>query len=98
MVAKAIAAAKYQEMNNYLSEPLIPESGQPLVFWQDNRSRFPTLAQTARVYLCALCTSIASERLFSTVGHIGDEKRNKLSAKNTNICIEQFVSCLQELI
>uniref|UniRef100_A0A8C7ZPT4 BED-type domain-containing protein n=1 Tax=Oryzias sinensis TaxID=183150 RepID=A0A8C7ZPT4_9TELE len=48
----------------YLSEPVIAQSGQPLVYWQNNKSRFPALAQAARTYLCAPCTSVDSERLF----------------------------------
>ncbi|KAF3850520.1 hypothetical protein F7725_012292, partial [Dissostichus mawsoni] len=61
------------QMNLYLSEPLLPRSGQPLAFWQDNKSRFPALAEAARAYLCAPCTSVDSERLFSTAANV--EKR-----------------------
>lgn len=75
------------QLNFYLSEPVIAQSGQPLVYWQNNKSRFPALAQAARTYLCAPCTSVDSERLFSTAGNIIDEKRNKLSAKNAEMLI-----------
>ncbi|XP_023805814.1 zinc finger BED domain-containing protein 4-like [Oryzias latipes] len=75
------------QLNFYLSEPVIAQSGQPLVYWQNNKSRFPTLAQAARTYLCAPCTSVDSERLLSKAGNIIDEKRNKLSAKNAEMLI-----------
>ncbi|KAB5526077.1 hypothetical protein PHYPO_G00147550 [Pangasianodon hypophthalmus] len=82
-----ISSSVSLQLNLYLSEPVIPQSGQPLVFWQNNKSRFPALAQAARTYLCAPCTSVDSERLFSTAGNIIDEKRNKLSAKNAEMLI-----------
>ncbi|XP_035984217.1 zinc finger BED domain-containing protein 4-like [Fundulus heteroclitus] len=82
-----ISSSTSSQMNLYLSEPVIPRSGQPLVFWRDNKSRFPALAQAAQDYLCAPCTSVDSERLFSTAGNIVDEKRNKLSAKNAEMLI-----------
>ncbi|KAL7392215.1 hypothetical protein ABVT39_021301 [Epinephelus coioides] len=54
------------QMNLYLSEPVIPRNGQPLVFWQYNKGRFPALAQAARTYLCAPCTNVDSKQLFIT--------------------------------
>ncbi|KAJ4945978.1 hypothetical protein JOQ06_023656 [Pogonophryne albipinna] len=75
------------QMNLYLSEPLLPRSGQPLAFWQDNKSRFPALAEAARAYLSAPCTSVDSERLFSTAANVGDEKRNRLTSKNAEMLI-----------
>ncbi|KAJ4933580.1 hypothetical protein JOQ06_030406, partial [Pogonophryne albipinna] len=75
------------QMNLFLSEPLLPRSGQPLAFWQDNKSRFPALAEAARAYLCAPCTSVDSERLFSTAANVVDEKRNRLTSKNAEMLI-----------
>jgi len=70
------------QINLYLSEPVITQSRQPLVYWQNNKSCFPALAQAGRNYLCSPCTSVHTEWLFSRAGNIIDEKRNKLSAKN----------------
>lgn len=75
------------QMNLYLSEPVIPRNGQPLVFWQYNKGRFPALAQAARTYLCAPCTNVDSKQLFITGGNVVDDKRNKLSAKNVEMLI-----------
>ena len=76
------------QINLYLSEPVIPNShGQPLAFWKANKDRFPALTQAARVFLSAPCTSVDSERLFSTAGHILDEKRNRLTPKNAEMLI-----------
>lgn len=65
-----------------LSEPVIPRSAVPLVFWERNKGRFPALAEATRVYLNAPLTSVDSERLFSTATHVLDEKRNRLSSQN----------------
>ena len=51
-----------------------------LQYWQRSHHRFPALARLARIYLCAPCTSVDSERLFSTVSHVLDEKRNRLTS------------------
>ena len=58
-----------------------------LDFWKTNKDPFPALAQAARSYLCAPCTNVDSERLFSTAGLIIDEKRNRLTAKNAEMLI-----------
>ena len=79
--------ATSSEMTLYLSEPVIPDHEQPRDFWKANKGRFPALAQVARSYLCAPCTSVDSERLFSTAGLILDEKRNRLTAKNAEMLI-----------
>ncbi|XP_077083328.1 zinc finger BED domain-containing protein 4-like [Siphateles boraxobius] len=65
-----------QQVNAYLSEPPISRNESPLQFWKSNMSRFPALAQAARKYLSAPCTSVDSERLFSAASNVIDEKRN----------------------
>ncbi len=75
------------QMNLYLSEPVIPQNKNPLTFWQDNKTYFPSFAQAVRAYLCVLCTSVDSERLFSAAGNIVDDERNKLTAKNAEMLI-----------
>lgn len=75
------------QMNLYLSEPVMIRSGQPLIYWQENKDRFPSLARAARAFLCAPCTSVDSERLFSTAGLILDDKRNKLTSQNVEMLI-----------
>ena len=41
----------------------------------------------AAKFLCAPCTSVDSERLFSSVSNVLDEKRNRLSAGNVEMLI-----------
>lgn len=70
------------EMKLYFSKPVIPQSAEPLVYWERNKGRFPALAEAAQVYLSAPSMSVDIERLFSTAAHILDEKRNRLSSQN----------------
>ncbi|XP_053303387.1 zinc finger BED domain-containing protein 4 [Pleuronectes platessa] len=72
-------SATAQQLDSYLSEVPIPRSDNPLTYWRTNQGRFPDLAQMARRYLAAPCTSTDSERLFSAASHVLDEKRNRLT-------------------
>lgn len=53
----------------------------PLVFWKDMEGIYPILAPIARKYLTVVATSVPSERLFSKVGNIITEKRNRLKGE-----------------
>ncbi|KAL0159478.1 hypothetical protein M9458_043203, partial [Cirrhinus mrigala] len=75
------------QINQYLAEAVMPRSGQPFAYWQANKGRFPALAQAARAYLCSPCTSVDSERLFSTAANVIDDKRNRLTSKNAEMLI-----------
>uniref|UniRef100_A0A1A7XZU5 HAT C-terminal dimerisation domain-containing protein n=1 Tax=Iconisemion striatum TaxID=60296 RepID=A0A1A7XZU5_9TELE len=86
------------EMQTYLSEstlPMSPENSSekhektmtPLEYWNSNKYRFPHLAQLARKYLSAPCTSIDSERLFSAAANVLDEKRNRLSCDKAEMLL-----------
>ena len=58
----------------------------PLVWWRQNRGRFPTLAKLAMKYLAVQATSAPSERVFSQASlmiranraHMGPEIAGKL--------------------
>ncbi|XP_060931918.1 zinc finger BED domain-containing protein 4-like [Limanda limanda] len=77
--ARQTTSATAQQLDSYLSEVPIPRSDNPLTYWRTNQGRFPDLAQMARRYLAAPCTSTDSERLFSAASHVLDEKRNRLT-------------------
>jgi len=47
----------------------------PLQWWQQHETAYPTLAKLAKKYLSPCASSCASERLFSTCGHVGSVKR-----------------------
>ena len=59
----------------------------PLEYWKENATQFPSLAAVATRYLCAPCSSVDSERLFSAVANVLDENRNRLSADRVEMLI-----------
>lgn len=79
----ATSSSVFTEVQNYLTEPTIARSVSPLDYWRAHAAQSPTLAAVATRFLCAPCTSVDSERLFSATSNIMDEKRNRLSADMT---------------
>ncbi|XP_041825202.1 zinc finger BED domain-containing protein 4-like [Melanotaenia boesemani] len=71
------------QLETYLGETTTAREENPLQYWGVNKVRFPALAQVSQRYLSAPCSSVESERLFSSVSHIVDENRNRLTADNT---------------
>ncbi|KAJ8347384.1 hypothetical protein SKAU_G00287850 [Synaphobranchus kaupii] len=68
------------QMQSYLAQQTIPRSDNPLQYWRAHATPFPSLVAIAAKFLCAPCTGVDSERLFSAVSNVIDEKRNRLSA------------------
>ena len=67
------------ELKQFLQEPVSDrKKTDPLDWWAKNCTRYPKLAKLARKYLGAPPTFVPSERVFSTVGQIYDEKRCSL--------------------
>ncbi|XP_076838907.1 zinc finger BED domain-containing protein 4-like [Brachyhypopomus gauderio] len=85
------------QVQTYYSEKTVPASDDPYQYWGVNRQRFPALAAVATKYLCAPCTSVESERLFSTVSNIMDEKRNRLTADRVEMLAFLSKNLLQGL-
>ena len=80
----------------YLSEPLIDyKKGDPLQWWQDNEKRFPLLGNMVRKFLRAPPTSVPSKRLFSGVGNLYNEQRNRLSPEHAEMLLSiKYNKCL----
>ena len=74
-------------MQTYLSEAPIKRTESPLEYWRQNKDRLPALAKAARKYLSAPPTSVDSERLFSAVSNVVDEKRNRISCDKAEMLI-----------
>ncbi|CAF0923041.1 unnamed protein product, partial [Didymodactylos carnosus] len=66
------------EYTNYLSEPEITTNTCALIWCNQNKHRYPTIAKIARKYLCIRATSTPLERIFSLSGFITIEPENKI--------------------
>ncbi|GFS75464.1 zinc finger BED domain-containing protein 1 [Trichonephila clavipes] len=55
-----------KELNEYLSMPKVSFEHDPLDWWKVHYESFPSLKVPARKYLCIQCSSVASERVFSS--------------------------------
>ncbi|XP_051571231.1 zinc finger BED domain-containing protein 4-like [Myxocyprinus asiaticus] len=84
-VPKITTSAQIQ-VETYLSEANIPRSDNPLLYWKVNQPRLSSLAAMATKFICAPCTSVESERLFSTASNVVDE-RSRLTSETTEILI-----------
>lgn len=81
----ATSSSTAVQMHGFFAEQTIPATHDPHKYWGVNCQRFPGLAATALKYLCAPCSSVESERLFSTVSTILDEKRNRLTPERAEM-------------
>ena len=63
---------------SYIGESKADHHSNPLQYWKKNKLQYPLLAQLARKYLAPPCTTVPSERLFSTAGNIVTDKRTRL--------------------
>jgi len=73
------------ELLVYFGEKPIPKDKNPLQWWKENETKFPTLAVVAKSYLAAPATSTPSERLFSAAGTIMSKKRASLTKEHVDM-------------
>lgn len=75
------------ELEAYLGEAPLARRDEPLTYWKVNKSRFPTLAKMARRYLSAPCSSVESERLFSSASNVVTDARNRLTPEHAEMLL-----------
>lgn len=75
------------EVNKYLTGPLLDRNSDPTVWWKSNAIYYPNIAQLARVYLSAPSNTVYSERVFSEAGNVYEEHRSKLTPQNAETLI-----------
>lgn len=76
-----------KEMNRYERSPRADPSSDPLQWWKLNSNHYPVLSQVAKKYLCICASSSASERVFSTSGHIVSKRRNGLKPDKIDMLV-----------
>jgi hypothetical protein len=70
-----------REVKEYLAGPLNVLCMDILKWWQEHQVQFPILARIAQDYLAIPGSSVPSERVFSSMRHIGTDFRNSLSPR-----------------
>jgi len=70
------------ELKQYLSQPVIHESADPIDYWKMSQHVFPKLYSVAIKYLSIVATSVPAKRLFSKAGNIKTNLRNRLTGKH----------------
>ncbi|XP_051797511.1 E3 SUMO-protein ligase ZBED1-like isoform X2 [Acanthochromis polyacanthus] len=73
------------ELKLYLSLPVISADEDPLSWWKTRKEEMPLLSKLAKKFMCIPATSVPSERIFSTSGHIACPQRSRLSTENVNM-------------
>ncbi|XP_055919485.1 E3 SUMO-protein ligase ZBED1-like [Eupeodes corollae] len=71
-------------VKQYIDLEYLGRNKNPLEFWEEKRSLFPSLYKLAHKYLCIPATSVPSERLFSKAGLLCNERRNRLAPKKVD--------------
>ncbi|KAM9901796.1 hypothetical protein OXX69_008566 [Metschnikowia pulcherrima] len=67
------------EIDKYLREPREPGSQDIIAFYKSRRRMFPVISSMARDVFAACATTAPSKSLFSQIGDIVTQKRNRLS-------------------
>ena len=75
------------EIERYLSLPKIGLDDDPLEWWKNYSSSFPSLSILSKKYLSMQGSSVPSERVFSKGGNVVNKKRCTLSPKNAEMQI-----------
>ena len=76
-----------KELKKNRELPPISRSEDPLKLWKNNSENLPLLADFALKYLVVQCSSVASERVFSTAGDIVTAERSCLDPEHVNMLL-----------
>ncbi|XP_033220338.1 zinc finger BED domain-containing protein 4-like isoform X2 [Belonocnema kinseyi] len=69
------------ELSLFHINPVVSLKTDPIKWWVDNKSSYPTLTSIALRYITIMATSVLSERLFSKAGENMTARRNRLSGE-----------------
>lgn len=90
-----VSTSTPSEVDTYLSQPLIDEESDPLIYWQQQQATFPQLTSLALRYLAVPASSAPVERLFSVAGKVFRPDRNRLSDERFEELM--FIKCNKHL-
>jgi hypothetical protein len=86
--AAVLARRKQHDAATEAAAAAVPASYDPLktlLWWRENRKKFPILAQFARRLLCLSISAAEIERFFSKCGLVMTTRRNRLCARKENL-------------
>ena len=87
------------EWDQYLalvtSSSFLPASKDPSIFWNNNKDKFPHLANFARLLFGRPTSTGSVERLFSMLGNISCRQRNSVAISNMEIFQIYKEECLK---
>lgn len=70
------------ELKQYLDQPNISRTSNPLKFWIDSRHFIPVLSEIGQKYLISAASSVASERVASTINIVVPNNRSRLTGEH----------------
>jgi len=77
--------AARNDLEKFISACRSTKKSDPLLFWRQNKERFPTLHPVACASLGAVGTSASSEREFSVAAHIVRQDRSSMLARHVEM-------------
>ncbi|KZS04911.1 Uncharacterized protein APZ42_032032 [Daphnia magna] len=80
-----ICAGSRREVESYLTDPTIGRHEDPLQWWKARQDRYPRLSILARKALCIIVNSVPCERIFSKMGLIITDRRQRLSHRKAGL-------------
>jgi hAT family C-terminal dimerisation region len=80
-----VSAASSSELEQFLDSQLVPHNQDPIEYWLSQDSdAYSTLKDSALRFLLTPASSVASERIVSSVNFILRDSRSSLTSKNVN--------------
>ena len=86
------------EVDRYATTPTLEKCKDPLSFWKEEKSVYPTIAKVARRYRSCPASSVYSERLFSEAGKVLEEHRALLLPRNGEQLLLFYIKCQSSYI
>lgn len=82
------------ELKQFLTQPVIPRTSDPIEYWKVTKHAYPKLYPIAIQHLSVVGTSVPAERLFSKAGLIKSDLRNRITGKRLSAPL--FLSSVEE--